>query len=103
RGGYRISSKKARTACCARDSARGLSPATEHDDSLPNGLGNGGAVGSGVGRGVIGFGFRVVKDGLATAHFGGVLAADADFVAAFRELLQSGPTYARLNRNIASA
>src|SRR5215467_9101656 len=65
-------------------------------------FGNGGAVGSGVRSGVIGFRFRIVDDGLAAAHFGGVLAADADFVAALGKLLQGGGTRATLNRNIAS-
>ena len=89
--------KSSQTVCCARGSARGLSLAVEHDDSLPNGFRYGGAVGSGVGRGVVGFRFRIVQDGLAAAHFGGVLAADADFVAALGELLQSCDADARFN------
>jgi hypothetical protein len=70
--------------------------------SLPYRFGNRRAIGSWIGSGVIGFRFRVVQDGLAASHFGGVLAADANFVAALGELLQSGCARADLNRYIAS-
>src|SRR5665213_1288278 len=48
-----------------------------------NWFGDGLAVGTRVGRSVIGLGPRIVQDRLSSSHFLRILAADADFVAAF--------------------
>ena len=50
-------------------------------------LRNRGAVGPGIGRGVVHTGFRVMQDGLATAHRLDVFADDPESVAALGELL----------------
>ena len=60
------------------------------------------AVGTGIGRAIVGSGFGIVHDSLAAAHLLGIRAADCDLVAALGELLQSARGDADFNRNIAA-
>src|SRR5277367_4450987 len=73
-----------------------------HDSLLDDWFRYSGAVGSGVGRGVVHAGLGVVEDGLATSHGFEVFGGNADLVAVLRELAQGVGRDAHFDRDIAA-